>query len=186
MFLGVDVGKTNLRVGLFDHELRLLERWSTAAVDAQAAQEALRTRLEVLSDECAISAAGISTFGPLSTDPAAATYGEIHESSDPAWSGVNIPALVRAVLGVPVYFDYDVNAGALAEAELGAAKHLRRFVYLSIGRAWGALCSGKVLRQGMRPRWATCICRERRTIRTSQVAAGFMGHACRDWLPGER
>ena len=87
---------------------------------------------------------------PSQVDPVQPDYGALIESSEPAWSNVNIPALLSTATGLPVYFDYDVNAGALAEALAGAGKGVRSFVYLSIGTGVG----GVFYREGLRPGYA--------------------------------
>ena len=144
VLVGVDVGKTSIRVGVFRPDLTLLERWSVPSVNAEGAMDALDRQLRVFKHRFRITGTAISTFGPLSTDGNARTYGAVHHSSDAAWSGVNLPALVSAATGNTVFFDYDVNAGALAEKTIGAARLASSFVYLSIGTGiGGAVCRGK-------------------------------------------
>ncbi len=137
--LGIDVGKTNLRVGVFSPDLQLIDRWSVATADVPLAQDALEKKLLELRDFYELQSAGISIFGPLQVDPSRSDYGAVIESSEPAWSGVNIPAQAAEVLNLQVYFDFDVSAGALAEATLGSGKGKSSFVYLSVGTGVGAV-----------------------------------------------
>ena len=137
--LGIDVGKTNLRVGVFSPELQLIDRWSVPTDDVPLAQIALTDWLFAMPPRYRVLSAGISIFGPLQVDPSKPAYGAVIESSEPAWSGVNIPAQVAEILDQEVYFDFDVSAGALAEATLGSGKGKSTFVYLSVGTGIGAV-----------------------------------------------
>ena len=116
--LGIDVGKTNVRVGIFDLELVLLERWGVASVEVQAAMEALRGFLVAVRERFEVAGVGVSIFGPLEVEAGAEGFGAVIESSEPAWSGVNVPALVGGALGCRVYFDFDVSAGGAGGGEL--------------------------------------------------------------------
>ena len=137
--LGIDVGKTNLRVGVFSPDLQLIDRWSVPTADVAQAQVALSEWLFAMPPQYRVRSAGISIFGPLQVDPSKADYGAVIESSEPAWSGVNIPAQVAEILERDVYFDFDVSAGALAEATMGSGKGKSSFVYLSVGTGIGAV-----------------------------------------------
>ena len=137
--LGIDVGKTNLRVGVFSPDLQLIDRWSVPTADVALAQAALSDWLFAMPSRYRVRSTGISIFGPLQVDPSKADYGAVIESSEPAWSGVNIPTQVAQILERGVYFDFDVSAGALAEATMGSGKGKSAFVYLSVGTGIGAV-----------------------------------------------
>ena len=69
-----------------------------------------------------ISALGIGGFGPLNLDRRSPRYGSIMETPKLAWRNFPLMQAFRDHLHVPVGLDTDVNAAALAEACLGAAK----------------------------------------------------------------
>src|ERR1700712_4713227 len=72
-----------------------------------------------------LAAIGIASFGPLELRRSHPRYGFIRKTPKPGWSDVDMVGPVRSTLGVPVGFDTDVNAAALAEGRWGAARDLK-------------------------------------------------------------
>ena len=75
--LGLDVGKTNLRVGVFDTELKLIDRQCASTSDVGVAQRWLVETLVDLSARFEIQSTGISIFGPLQVDAGKPDYGAL-------------------------------------------------------------------------------------------------------------
>ena len=138
VLIGVDAGKTTLRVGAFASNFVLLEIERMHAQSPEEAVFSLSACLERFCRTFFVKAVGLSVFGPLITDPQESNYGAIVGSSEPAWCGINLPDLVTSITGRPVFFDFDVNAGALAERRLGAAAS-SEFAYLSVGTGIGGV-----------------------------------------------
>ncbi|MDO5435046.1 MAG: ROK family protein [Clostridia bacterium] len=84
-----------------------------------------------------IASLGIGTFGPVDLNPASETYGWITSTPKLAWQNCALMPLMRDKLGVPVSIDTDVNAAALAEYRLGAAKGLHSCLYVTVGTGIG-------------------------------------------------
>lgn len=83
------------------------------------------------------AALGIASFGPLQLNANAPDHGELLTTPKPGWSGVNLKQVCADALGLPVALDTDVNAAALAEGRLGAARGLDQLVYLTVGTGIG-------------------------------------------------
>jgi fructokinase len=94
-----------------------------------------------------LAAIGIASFGPLELRRSHPRYGFIRKTPKPGWSDVDMVGLARSTLGVPVGFDTDVNAAALAEGRWGAARDLKTFVYMTVGTGIGvgAVVEGRIL-----------------------------------------
>jgi fructokinase len=84
-----------------------------------------------------LAAMGIGSFGPLERDRTSAQWGHILATTKPGWSQRDVAGRLSRELSVPVAFDTDVNAAALAEARLGAAIGTSVSVYITIGTGIG-------------------------------------------------
>lgn len=80
---------------------------------------------------------GIGSFGPVDLDVASPRYGFITSTPKPGWRDTNVALRLRDATGVPVSFDTDVNAAALAEGRWGAARGLDDFAYVTVGTGIG-------------------------------------------------
>lgn len=85
-----------------------------------------------------IKALGIGTFGPVDLNLASPTYGWITKTPKPGWGMTPLLPPLRDALGIPARIDTDVNAAALAEWQLGAAKGLNSCMYVTVGTGIGA------------------------------------------------
>jgi fructokinase len=94
-----------------------------------------------------LEAIGIASFGPVDLHRDSPTFGYITSTPKPGWANVDILGVVRDALHVPVGFDTDVNAAALAEWRWGAAQGLDTFIYLTIGTGigGGGLVNGRLM-----------------------------------------
>src|SRR6266511_1755240 len=92
-------------------------------------------------------AIGVGSFGPVDLNPESATYGYITSTPKAGWANTDIVGALQQALGVPVYFDTDVNAAALGEYRWGAAQGCTIAVYLTIGTGigGGAIMNGQPL-----------------------------------------
>lgn len=94
-----------------------------------------------------IAAIGIGSFGPLGRDPRAPDWGHILATPKPGWSGCDLAGTVARATGAAIAFDTDVNAAALAEARLGAARDCQVSVYVTIGTGigGGVIADGRII-----------------------------------------
>lgn len=94
-----------------------------------------------------VEAVGIASFGPIDLRRESPTYGYITSTPKGGWRNTDLAGAVRRALGVPVSFDTDVNAAALAEMRWGAARGLASFIYVTVGTGigGGAVIDGRLL-----------------------------------------
>ncbi len=109
---------------------------------------AVRFFREAAAGGIALHAIGVASFGPVELRRGHPGYGCITSTPKPGWSGTDMIGPFADALAVPVGFDTDVNAAALAEWRWGAARGLGSFVYLTVGTGigGGAVVDGRPLR----------------------------------------
>ena len=84
-----------------------------------------------------LAAIGIACFGPLDPDPSSPSYGTITTTPKPGWKNTDFAGTILRAFNIPVGFDTDVNAAALAEQTWGSAKGLNSCLYLTVGTGIG-------------------------------------------------
>lgn len=89
-----------------------------------------------LAGKGAIGALGIGSFGPVELDRQSPRWGFITNTPKRGWADCDIAGYFGQALGVPVGFDTDVNAAALAE-HAAAGRHEGSLAYLTVGTGIG-------------------------------------------------
>lgn len=123
--IGIDLGGTSLRVGLFDANLTRMDGRSIPtrvshgpeAVTGDMAR-CIREMLAAASARTSISGIGIGSPGPLNLRTG--TLGLL--PNFPGWDGYPLRDCLVEATGLPVHLECDSNAAAIAEWKLGAGK----------------------------------------------------------------
>ena len=152
-FVGIDVGGTNIKIGLFDAELKLLSKTSVTT-DADMGPEVVIDKMaQTVKDELSeaglsladIVAVGIGTPGP-------ARYSEgiiIRSTNMPKFKNVPICKMLNERLGAPIVFDNDANVACWGEYAVGAGKGVQDMVFFTLGTGiGGGIVSGGELVHG--------------------------------------
>jgi fructokinase len=94
-----------------------------------------------------VDAVGIGSFGPSDARVDSPTGGDVTTTPKPGWSNTDVGQQIRRRLDVPVAFDTDVNAAALAEHRWGAGVGLRSVWYVTVGSGigGGGVLDGEIL-----------------------------------------
>lgn len=151
VFVGIDVGGTNIKIGCFDARLNLIGKTAvTTEADmgpAVVIDRMTQTVEKLLTDSGLslkdISAAGIGTPGP-------AKYREgiiINSTNMPKFKNVPITRLLSEKLGKPVVFENDANAACWGEYVVGAGKDVKDMVFFTLGTGIGGgiISDGKLV-----------------------------------------
>lgn len=151
--LGVDLGGTLIRAGLFaDSGNLLIKQEMLTKVDE--GPDAVIARIAGLvrhvcgqagisMDEGKIRGLGIGSPGPLNPH----TGVILSPPNLPGWDCIPLKERLQQDLGLPVYLNNDANAAVLAEYLYGSGKGVRNLVYMTIstGIGGGIILDGRLL-----------------------------------------
>ena len=141
LFIGADVGGTNIKLGLVDDLGRTLA-YHTVPTEAQrGAEDACRRMaedIEGLAAEAGIGkrdvmGVGLATPGPIDL----ATGYIVSPGNLPEWWDFPIRGTLSEMCGLPVRFANDANAAAFGEFWCGAGKDIHSMVLLTLGTGIG-------------------------------------------------
>ena len=154
----LEAGGTKMVLSVGNEHNELLEQTS---IPTEAPEKTIPAMIDWFRDKNIVSL-GIGTFGPVDLNPASPTYGWITKTPKPGWSDKPLLPPMRDELGVPALIDTDVNAAALAEWQLGAAKRLNSCMYVTVGTGVGAglVIEGKLVHGLVHPEMGHMLLRQ--------------------------
>lgn len=129
----LEAGGTKMVCSIGDETGRVFSRVSYPTLSPA---ETMPKLISFFRDE-GIEALGVGSFGPVDLHEDSPTYGYITSTPKPGWADYPFLPELRGALNVPCGFDTDVNAAAIAEHRLGAAKGLSSCVYVTVGTGVG-------------------------------------------------
>ena len=129
----LEAGGTKMVLAIMDENGNTLKQCS---IPTKTPEETMPEMLAFFSAQ-PLAALGIGGFGPLNLDRGSAEYGFIMETPKLPWRHFPLLKTFQDKLGVNVGLDTDVNAAALAEARLGAAKGKESCLYVTVGTGIG-------------------------------------------------
>ena len=145
----VEAGGTKMVLAVSDEQLNITERLSIPTLTPEETMPAI---LDFFKKNPA-DVIGLASFGPLDLDPASPSFGSITATPKLPWRQYPFKKAVEDALQVPCAVDTDVNAAALCEGRLGAARGTENCVYVTIGTGigGGVYCEGHLVHGGMHP-----------------------------------
>lgn len=147
---GVDIGGTTVKIGLFDREGHVLDKWEIptnkenkgVSILPDVAQSLLAKMKEKgISEE---DLAGIGVGAPGAVDEEGTLVGG---AVNIGWDAFNIPEVMHAYINVPVKAANDANAAAFGEMWQGGGKGYNNMVAVTLGTGVGGgiIINGKLL-----------------------------------------
>ncbi|HEY1352791.1 MAG TPA: ROK family protein [Ktedonobacteraceae bacterium] len=153
--VGVDIGRSRLRLYLTNLANRLLDRWVGPFDTALAWEKGLGEITRQIEGLVEAHLGGWETVRGIGIGMPGAPDRRAQLISPPAlanWRDVDIPEQVRKLLRLPadfpVYLEKDANLGALGESRYGAGRGIRNMIYvkLSTGIGAGLILNGELFR----------------------------------------
>ena len=158
LFGTLEAGGTKMVLSIGNEQNELLEQ---ATIPTETPEKTIPAMAAWFKDRH-IAALGIGAFGPVDLNPASTTYGWITKTPKPGWQDTPLLPPLRDALDVPAKIDTDVNAAALAEWQLGAAKGLNSCIYVTVGTGIGAgvVAEGKLVHGLLHPELGHMLLRQ--------------------------
>lgn len=148
MFVGIDIGGTNIKLIALGARGRVLDRRSIPSNVEKGPKDAFSRIASAVSslvaDKSALTAAGVACAGLV--DP---VKGRLHSSPNLlAWENAPLSRIAREHLGVYTVVENDANAAAYGEYFRGCGRGLGTFVCLTLGTGVGGaiVIDGRLLR----------------------------------------
>ena len=143
MFGAIEAGGTKFICAVSDDELNIIEKISIPTTEP----EETFAKVFAFFDRFDLKAIGIGSFGPIDTDKQSSTYGYITSTPKLKWQNTDFQGVFARRYQVPVGWNTDVNAAALGEVSLGAARDKDSCVYITVGTGigGGAFINGEPL-----------------------------------------
>jgi len=147
---GIDIGGTTIKMGCFDEEKRLIQKWELPSMISRRAEpmlEAIRMSLEIFLMDNGIAkkdvlGVGMTAPGPVRED--GFCYGAVNIG----WEDTPLRTVAETVFGVsPVYVGNDATVAALGEYLFGAGRAHRSMLMVTLGTGVGGgiILDGQVL-----------------------------------------
>ncbi len=137
--VGIDVGGTTVKLGVFTVEGQLLDKWEIVTRKEEKGKYILPDiaksvlgkldEMKITKDE--VAGAGIGIPGPVNGD------GVVNGCVNLGWGVVPVKAEMENLLGVPVEAGNDANVAALGESWQGGGKGYGNAVMVTLGTGVG-------------------------------------------------
>ncbi len=148
-YIGIDIGGTNLKVGLVDSEGRILATTKMKIAEIADQEMLAWTLFDMIKDVCSqagigldqVASAGVGVPGTVEI-----RSGTILYTCNLPLRNVPLRKLFHKYLNIPLYVENDANCAALAEYYAGAGRGSKRFVTITLGTGIGGgiIHNGKI------------------------------------------
>ncbi len=139
-YIGIDLGGTNIAVGLVDEHLSIVckESTPTPATDPYAIADTMATLCNKLVKKAGISFSDIAYAGVACPGIVNRGTGEVVYANNIKFDHFPLATLLCEKMPLSaVYLENDANAAALAEAKAGAARGANNSVMITLGTGVG-------------------------------------------------
>ena len=159
--IGADIGGTTVKLGLFEEDGTLLEKWEIPTViegDGTAVLRDIAAEIQKCREKHNIPTDGILGVGAGIPGPVTAD-GVVHRCVNLGWGVFDVRTALEETVGLPVVVVNDANAAAMGEAWKGGGRGSENVVFITLGTGVG----GAVISDG-------------RMVAGANGAAGEFGH----------
>jgi glucokinase len=151
IFVGIDLGGTNVKIGCFDSELKLISKTAMATeadIGPEVVVEKMAQTVEKLLADGGFSLQDVGAAGMGSPGPANYREGIIIRAANmPKFKNTPLAHMLSERIGKPVVFENDANVACWGEYAFGAGKGTSDMVFFTLGTGIGGgiINKGKLL-----------------------------------------
>lgn len=147
---GVDIGGTTVKIGLFDKEGNVLDKWEIPTVKDNAGERVLPDVAESIKAKMAekqITAEDVEGVGVGAPGAVDKNGTMVTGAVNIGWGVFNIPEVLGGLLGLPVKAANDANVAAFGEMWQGGGKGYSNLVAVTLGTGVGGgiIIDGKIV-----------------------------------------
>ncbi|WP_404454986.1 ROK family protein [Virgibacillus necropolis] len=137
-FIGIDIGGTTIKYSIINESGEILFH-SKTATDIRKGIDFLESKLVDIVHSLMLKAEHIQGVGISTTGCVHSKTGEIVHAGNtmPDYTGTNLKQLIEKEFHITTSVNNDVNAAALGEAWIGAARDINTFFCLTLGTGIG-------------------------------------------------
>lgn len=146
---GVDIGGTTIKMGFFETNGKLLDKWEIKTNTSNGGEEILSDVAKAIDNKLAqeaiskdeVQGVGIGVPGPVCGE------GIVNKCINLGWGVVNVAEELRTLTGLDVKVGNDANVAALGEMWQGGAKGSKDVVMVTLGTGVGGgiIVNGKIV-----------------------------------------
>jgi glucokinase len=144
--VGVDLGGTNLIVGLVNEECKIIAQKIQLTPKSLKPEDLAGIIGERIKEFTASTAFTLESKIGISVPSFTTVEGEVVHAPNLGWRNVPIKKIIEEKMQIPVYVEHDVKCGALAEKTCGAGCGCDDFIYITYGTglAAGIVINGNI------------------------------------------
>lgn len=144
---GVDIGGTTVKLGLFDVEGNVLDKWEIPTRTEESGSlilpdiaDSIREKMKQIDRE-SVAGVGVGAPGPVDSE------GMVHRAVNLGWGTFSIKDTLEDLLNMPVMAGNDANVAALGEMWMGGGQGCKDLVVVTLGTGVGGgiIINGKML-----------------------------------------
>jgi len=147
--IGIDLGGTNMQVGVVGADNKILGRAKKKTRAAEGADKVIGRICEAVQEACAEAGITVKECGALGIGAPGAIEpfkGVVIAAPNLRWYDYPLADVLKKKLGIPVVLDNDVNVAVYGEYKLGAGRGCTDFIgiWLGTGVGGGMVLNGKM------------------------------------------
>jgi len=148
--IGVDLGGTNIAVGVCDEKLNIIGRGKMKTNTPRPADQIfadIEKAVQMAVKDAGISFDDVLSIGVGTPGSVNKISGNIEFANNLDFNNVPAKQMLESLIGKPVFLDNDANCAALGEAVAGAGKGVSSFVAITLGTGVGSgiIIDGKIV-----------------------------------------